>query len=187
MALQDRNILSMVGLGSLQDLPPNPLQPKLVDAVHLRWAFRPDLGFPWHGFYLYRRNSKRERGLCLSGQLAHVPPGPLNTGSWNSGIGIVTSDQPLMLRDDFPDPGVAEFDLNGRTFIEFLPLEIAYSVELKIGFRKDPQKRPRCLDFTQMRPQFLANPYERLGVLIQTLDREQKPIPNNEIVQTDVA
>lgn len=187
MPLQDRNILSMVGLGSLDDLPPNPLQPKLVDAVHLRWAFRADLGFPWHGFYLYRRNSKRERGLCLSGHLAHVPPGPLNTGSWNSGIGIVTSDQPLVLSDDFPNPGVAEFDLDGRAFINFLPLEIAYSVELKIGFRKDPQKRSRCLDFAKMRPQFLANPYERLGVLIQTVDREQKPIPNNEIVQTEVA
>src|SRR5258706_14316027 len=130
MPLQNHTILSMVGLGSLQDVAPNPLQPKLIDAVHLRWAFRPDLGFPWHGFYLYRRNSKLERGLCLSSHLAHVPPGPLNTSSWNSGIGTVTSDQPLVLRDDFPDPVVAEFTLDGRAFIEFLPLPISYSVEL---------------------------------------------------------
>ena len=86
MPLQDRSILAMVGLGSLHDVPPNPLQPKLVDAVHLRWAFRPDL-VPWHGFYLYRRNSKPEKGSCLSGSLAHHLPGPLNTTSWSSGIG----------------------------------------------------------------------------------------------------
>src|SRR5436305_13029575 len=153
MPIQDRNILAMVALGSLHDVPPNPLQPKLLDAVHLRWAFRPDLGFPWHGFYLYRRNSEAERGSCLSSQLAHLTAGLLGTSSWCSGIGTVTSDQPLVLRDDFPDPGVMEFDLDGRAFIEFLPLEIAKSVKLKIGFRKDPHKRPRCLDFTQLRPQ----------------------------------
>src|SRR5260370_6045362 len=99
MPLQDRNILSMIGLGTLHDSPTNSLQPKLVDAVHLRWAFRPDLGFPWHGFYLYRRNSKRETGLCLSSQLAHLKAGPLNTSSWNSGIGLVSSDKLLLLRD----------------------------------------------------------------------------------------
>jgi hypothetical protein len=63
-------------------------------------------------------------------------------------------------------------------------LEIANSVEVKIGFRKDAPKRPRCLDFTHLRRQILANPCERLGVLIETLDREQRPIPNNEIVET---
>jgi hypothetical protein len=186
MPLQDPNILSMVGLGTLHELPPNPLQPKLVNAIHLRWAFRPDLGFPWHGFYLYRRNSKRETGPCIGAQLAQLPVGPLNTNSWNSGIGIITSDQPLVATDDFPAAGVAEFDLAGRTFIEFIPLQIAYSVEIQIGFRKNPQRHPRCLDFAQMRPQSLANPYQRLGIDIQTLDGAQKPTPHNEIVTTSV-
>jgi hypothetical protein len=184
--LQDPNVLSMVGLGTLHDLPPNPLQPKHVDAVHLR-AFRPDLGFPWHGFYLYRRNSKRERGSCIGGQLAHLPVGPLNANTWNSGIGIITSDQPLVAREDFRPTGVAEFDLTGRTFREFITLQIAYSVELQIGFRKNPQRHPRCLDFAQMRPQSLASPCHCLGIDIQTLDRAQKPVPHNEIVRTNVA
>jgi hypothetical protein len=178
----------MVGLGTLHDSPPNPLQPRFVDAIHLRWAFRPDLGFPWHGFYLFRRDATKEsRASCLSGPLAQAHPGPLNTSSWSSGIGTVTSDQPLVLREDFPAPGVAEIGLEGREFVEFLPLEIAHSVELKIGFRTPPQKRERCLAFTQMRPQFLANPYARLGISIQTLDRKGKPLPHNEIVRTDVA
>ena len=46
MALQDPNILSMVGLGTLHDTPTNPLQPRLVDAVHLPWAFRAERASP---------------------------------------------------------------------------------------------------------------------------------------------
>jgi len=88
--------------------------------------------------------------------------------------------------DDFPATGVAEFDLTGRTFIEFIPLQIAYSVEIQIGFKKNQQRHPRCLDFTQMRPQSLANPYQRLGIEIQTLDGSLKSTPYNEIITTSV-
>ena len=45
----------MVGLGSAKDTPPNSEQPPLSDGIHLRWAFKRELGFPWHGFYLFRR------------------------------------------------------------------------------------------------------------------------------------
>jgi hypothetical protein len=54
MALQTQNLV-MIGLGTQRDVPTNAIQPPLVDGVHLRWAFRRDLGFPWYGFYLYRR------------------------------------------------------------------------------------------------------------------------------------
>ena len=72
MALQDPNVLAMVRLGTLDDSPENALQPKLVNAVHLRWAFRPDLGFPWHGFYLFRRNSKLRQSSASA--LVSRPP-----------------------------------------------------------------------------------------------------------------
>ena len=186
MALQDPNVLAMVGLGTLDDSPENALQPKLVNAVHLRWAFRPDLGFPWHGFYLFRRNSKLERGNCLSTRLGGLQPGSMNVTAWASGIGHVVSDHVLLLRNEFPDVNLVEFDLKERGYLEFLPLEKAYAVDIRIGFQKTDEKRPRCIDFGGMRPQVLANPYERIGFALISQNREGTPNPLNEIVSVEV-
>ena len=43
MTLQTRD-LSMVGLGTQGDAPPNALQPSLADGIHLRWSFNRNLG-----------------------------------------------------------------------------------------------------------------------------------------------
>ena len=117
MALQNRNLLSMVGLGTLQNEPGNPLQPKLVDAVHLRWACGPGIGFPWHGFYLYRRNARAGKKFCVGDLLADRQPGPMGSNVWASGNGMVTSDRPLVLRDDIPPQGQCEIDLGDRGFV----------------------------------------------------------------------
>lgn len=58
MALQSENLV-MVGLGIHADAPPLVEQPKLVDGVHLRWSIARERGFPWHGFFLYRRPSEQ--------------------------------------------------------------------------------------------------------------------------------
>ncbi len=55
MALQTDNLM-MIGLGVQKNSPPNTLQPPLMDGIHLRWAFKRELGFPWYGYYLFRRN-----------------------------------------------------------------------------------------------------------------------------------
>jgi hypothetical protein len=34
----------MAGLGIESDTPPNSLQPQLVDAIHLRWATKREVG-----------------------------------------------------------------------------------------------------------------------------------------------
>ena len=65
MALQTSD-LAMVGIGILGDAPSNPLQPPLVDGIHLRWTFDRELGFPWHGFYLFRRFHRPGPPNCLS-------------------------------------------------------------------------------------------------------------------------
>jgi len=49
----------MVGLGVKGDRPPSALQPQLKDGIHLRWAFKRELGFPWYGYYLFRRDHRR--------------------------------------------------------------------------------------------------------------------------------
>jgi hypothetical protein len=56
----------MVGLGVQGDAPPDAIQPPLRDGIHLRWAFQRDLGFPWYGFYLFRRPSRRREEICLA-------------------------------------------------------------------------------------------------------------------------
>jgi hypothetical protein len=176
----------MVGLGTLQDSPVNSLQPKLVDAVHLRWAFRPELGFPWHGFYLFRRNSKQGKGQCLSRRVESLDPGPMSVTAWTSGIGSVSSDRLLVLRDDFPPSNRVEFDLDSREYLEFLPHQLAHAVDIQIGFRKGDAKHSRCLPFTEMRAEALPNPYARLGVLLETYDRKKKSNPGNQVVQIKV-
>lgn len=60
MTFQTSNLI-MVGLGIQGDIPPNDMQPPLMDGVHLRWAFKRELGFPWHGYYLFRRNYRPGR------------------------------------------------------------------------------------------------------------------------------
>jgi hypothetical protein len=55
--MQTQDLL-MVGLGVQEDEPPNQIQPPLKDGIHLRWAFKRVLGFPWHGYYLFRRNHR---------------------------------------------------------------------------------------------------------------------------------
>jgi hypothetical protein len=55
----------MVALGIEGDAAPNPLQPApLVDGVHLRWACAHELGFPWYGFHLFRREHQEGKPQC---------------------------------------------------------------------------------------------------------------------------
>ncbi|MEO6156683.1 MAG: hypothetical protein ABIQ39_03535, partial [Ilumatobacteraceae bacterium] len=185
MALQDASRLAMAGLGTLADIPGNSLQPKLVDAVHLRWAFRPDLGFPWHGFYLFRREDHRQEEDCLTRRLGRTRPGPLNTSAWASGIGTVRSDRPLVLRDDFAPGGAPEFDLSERTFLEFLPLGMVHRFSVAIGFRETDRQGSRCLRFQHLGPSHVPNPYKRLGFLVQSISDSREP-PGLEVVRFEL-
>src|SRR4051794_14575070 len=100
MALQDGSLV-MVGLGTQGDVPPNHLQPALLDGVHLRWAPSRELGFPWYGFYLYRREHRRGEPQCLSGQVRDHHVGVLSSSQYMTPIGSIESDRPLVLTDDF--------------------------------------------------------------------------------------
>ena len=129
----------MIGRGILGDTPPNSIQPPLVDGVHLRWAFKRELGFPWHGFYLFRRHHRRADEQCLSGVLRGTRSGPWPSRSMSTPRALVSSDQPLLLTDDFPPGGVAEFDLRDRSHLRFTlpPGEMARAVKVRIGLRED--------------------------------------------------
>ncbi|HEY0313200.1 MAG TPA: hypothetical protein VGC56_11975 [Allosphingosinicella sp.] len=140
MALQGEN-LAMVGLGVLGDQPPHPIQPVLPNGVHLRWAFDPELGFPWHGYHLFRRPHRPGKPICIAQQWrtwAQEPPAALTQ---SLAEGEISSDSQFSLAS--APGGVAGIDLRHRTFLRFdLPkARPARSFQLRIGFPADKPLR----------------------------------------------
>ena len=135
MSLQSQNLV-MIGLGVKDDSPPNSIQPRLVDGIHLRWAFNLESGFPWHGFYLFRRFHRKANPLCISQGTNN-----LSVGFWQGtelpipNQGRISSDQNLFLSDDFSPVDTVEFDLKGRNYLSFTLDGPAHLVEVHIGFR----------------------------------------------------
>lgn len=137
----------MVGLGVLGDQPPNPYQPLLADGIHLRWGFPSDLGFPWHGFHLFRRPAQPGRPLCLSSVTGGLTKGDLPENKHYTALGVLSSNTNLVLTEDFNPNNQVEFALADRNYLRFdLPAgELARRIELRIGF--PPQ---RCLDLQEL-------------------------------------
>lgn len=130
--------LWMLAHGSIGDVPPNALQPPLKDGIHLRWAFAAAKGFPWYGYYLFRRAASPEGPRqCLSALLAGRRTGTLPSGELALTYGTLVSDRPLVLTDNFPAAGTVEVDLTARTQLAWrLPAGIpARQAEVTIGFR----------------------------------------------------
>lgn len=142
MALQTQRLV-MAGLGSRGDNPPNAIQPPLRDGVHLRWAMTRELGFPWHGFFLFRRIHRRPELTCISRGTASLEPGLWPSTALSVAYGEFSSDRPLVLTDDFIATGAVEFDLRDRGYLRFTlrPPGVASVVEARIGFRKTGESR----------------------------------------------
>src|ERR1700676_4653163 len=105
----------MVGLGVHNDAPPDAIQPRLPDGIHLRWAFQRDFGFPWYGFYLFRRPSGgRQEKNCLNRGTANLKAGAWGSPTLATAFGTFSSDRNLVLTDDFPPSPPGEFDLANR-------------------------------------------------------------------------
>src|ERR1700680_446239 len=137
--------LWMFALGIHGDIPPNALQPPLPDGIHLRWAFDPAKGFPWYGYYLFRRPSQRAtQRHCLSAELAGRLPGVLPGSGLVLGYGALASDQPLVLTDDFPAAGAVEVDLDDRDHVTWeLPDGLpGCQATAQIGFRAPRDVQP---------------------------------------------
>ena len=132
MALQSENLV-MVGLSSLGDTPPSSHQPRLVDGIHLRWTFKRDRGFPWYGYYLFRRrhHSGDPKKVSLDG--SGLQPG---STTLNSAQGQLKSDSSLVLIN-FPPANAVGFDLDRRGYLCFIPAALARRVEAQIGLLQD--------------------------------------------------
>jgi hypothetical protein len=143
MTLQGPN-LAMVALAVEDDqkAKPNPLQPSLADGIHLRWALGPGKGFPWYGFYLFRRLHRKEDPRAITQSLQSLTLGHIPTDTYQTTQGTFVSDAGLVATDDYgpagPD-GVPELDLAGRSYLRFdlAAANVAYWVEVKLYFRAD--------------------------------------------------
>ena len=190
MSLQTPNLL-MVGLGSWGDTPPNSEQPPLSDGIHLRWAFKRDLGFPWYGFYLFRRQHDPGTLSWLSEHTGKLPKGPWPSNSLDTPVGRVVSDKNLMLTDDFAAQGVVEFDLADRRFLAvvFPEAQPVRRIQTRIGFRQragDPPPVKSTISFTGRATGAGPNPRIENGVVFEARDSADRPRPNTFIrsVQT---
>ena len=189
MALQISNLV-MVGLGTWKDVPPTPEQPPLVDAIHLRWAFKRELGFPWYGFYLFRRLHRAGNPLWLSQVTGQLPKGTWTDSKLDTIQGQVSSDTNLVLTEDFPAAGAVEFDLAGRRYLRFtLPPQLpARRVEARLGFRSIPgDPLPTCVTFTGRSPAEGPNPRTEKNVTFEGRKQDGSAWPHTWVrsVQTE--
>lgn len=184
MALQTENFV-MIGLGILGDTPPNSLQPPLADGIHLRWAFKRELGFPWFGFYLFRRPHRKLDHLCLRWSTENLSVGRWPASNMHTPHGDVRSDQNLVLTDDFSPAGLKEFDLLGRSYLRFAIAagELAHSAEVTIGFRDSGKATPRtdCVKFADRLPRAETNPLIDKAVNFVVMD-----FTGNQAVETRI-
>ncbi|MGB1250218.1 MAG: fibronectin type III domain-containing protein [Candidatus Promineifilaceae bacterium] len=164
-------VLRMQAIGIRDYSPPQdvPDAPFLKDGIHLRWAFARASGFPWHGFYLFRRKSERGKHLCSAESLATFQPGQLQTNILTTGIGRFESTRNLRLTDDFPDPGRVEIDLNNS--LRCLLPEPARRVQIRLGLRDRTQT---CISFRGETANFAA-PIKREKAVFRTFDFRNRP------------
>ncbi len=143
--MQQSKQLQMVGLGVQGDAPDVPIQPRLKDGIHLRWATTPDLAFPWFGFFLYRR----QRGDDISKTCMFPLARPVRPGSQGATSIVlahnerIDSDLPINLTDDFPAANSLEVDFGpandrARAFVRVRmpPGRYATAAQVSIGFRQ---------------------------------------------------
>jgi len=183
----------MVGLGSAKDTPPNSEQPQLIDGIHLRWAFKRELGFPWHGFYLFRRVHDPGTLSWLSQHTGKLPKGSWASNSIDTPLGRVFSDQNLFLTEDFPPPDLVELDLANRNVlgVSFPEAEPVRRVETSIGFRSRPGDPPpvkTTVSFRDRATGEVQNPLDEQGIRFRAHEADDSKLrPKNVIrsIQTD--
>ena len=183
----------MVGLGSAKDAPPNSEQPPLSDGIHVRWSFKRELGFPWHGFYLFRRIHDPGTLSWLSQHTGKLPKGQWSSNSLDTPLGRVFSDQNLFVTEDFPPADLIELDLANRNVlgVVFPEAEPVRRVDTRIGFRRRPGDPPPVMtkvSFLGRATGSGKNPLQENGVTFETRDADDKtPRPNWFIrsIQTD--
>lgn len=165
----------MEGIGILNYRPPDdvPSAPILKDGIHLRWSFQRELGFPWHGFYLFRRTHHPGKWQCVQEVLSSLQAGRLTTNRLSTSMGEFSSDRTLLLTDDFAPLGMVEFDLANRGYLRFsLPSgEAARAVLIGIRRRNSAET---CIDFRPL-SDHLPAPFSHKGTKFEVFNFNGQP------------
>lgn len=178
----------MTGLGVENDNPPDPQQPRLEDGIHLRWQFGAIRGFPWYGYYLFRRPHEEGDPLCVRGRFRSLATNFLGA-PFNGAIGSLehvlpegtfSSDRPLIVTDDFPPDHFAELDLRDRAFLRYRFAEPARRVQSEIGFRS-ADLGFTCIRFSQDDPWVAPAPRVVEGARIWTRDFDGSELPESQL------
>jgi hypothetical protein len=147
MAIQTDNLV-MAALGVVNDQPPNSIQPPLANGIHLRFSFAYERGFPWYGYYLFRRLHEPSDRKCLQPKFNRDwKPGPWRGVQADFSGGIFTSDAQLVFLDQFPPTASPEFDLRRRKYLRFeLPAGgRAREFHVKLGMLGERETPKGCL------------------------------------------
>src|SRR3954469_20744969 len=146
--------LSMLVLGIEGDHPPDAGQPALPNGIHCRWLFAPERGFPWFGFYLFRRESQPRQPRCLSLDLHPLRPGTSQSLRLQTRPGPLSSAKPPVFTEEFPPTDTVEVDLKSALLRFDLPAGVqARRVDLRIGLRSGgPSTVRTCVDFRTFPP-----------------------------------
>jgi hypothetical protein len=172
MPLQSSDLV-MAALGIAGDAPPLALQPKLADGVHLRWAQPRARGFPWQGYFLFRRPHEMRGETCIAAALRGLPEGVLGT-RLETPAGRLTSDAPLRVVQEF---GATGLDLAGRAWLrlDLPPGEPGFRLDVMIGCRGGEQHELDCLDLAALGRAALPDPLVLDKVEFRRLPTRRRP------------
>ncbi len=139
MGLQTDDLV-MIGRGITDGQTVNPAgQPIMANGNHLRFAFARERGFPWWGFYLFRRLHQGSKTVCAwpqPGAKGSVVQSP--EGTWSC-----PPPAELKLDNSFAPTTKFEFDLRQCQAVQFdLPSGRTTSeVRVKVGLYAGPEDK----------------------------------------------
>ncbi len=177
--------LSLLVLGIAGDHPSDAGQPALPDGIHCRWLFAPERGFPWFGFYLFRRESQPRQPRCLSLDLRPLRPGTSQSLSLETPLGRLSSAKPLVFTEEFPPTDTVEVDLKSALLRFDLPAGVqARRIDLRIGLRSaGPATVRTCVDFRTFPAGSGPSPRTEKGAVFTT----EPPPVSPQVGQTTIA
>lgn len=179
----------MYAVGVTGDDASDDIRQQLVDGVHLRWVFDKSLGFPQHGFHLFRRPSQAQSAAgCLRPGIDGLAPGPLGKSILDTAVGQISSDADLLVTDEFGwhwsrvvwRIGPVGLDLTGRQRLRLeLPADLVgqtdstapLGVQVQIGFRDNIGVVGQRIELWRRLAAIGPNPLVEKGVAFHVFDK----------------
>jgi len=199
----DPSRLSMYAVGVTGDAASDEIRHRLEDGVHLRWVFDKSLGFPQHGFHLFRRPSRTlAETKCLRPGIDGLPAGPLRKSVLDVPEGRISSEADLFVTDEFGwrwsravwAVGPVAFDLAGRHGLRFELPEgsvgqtdgtAPVGAQVQIGFRTNLGVVGERIELWRRSAGNGPNPLVEKGVVFRVLDMSGTPRDHSEIEVID--